>query len=588
MVRTRVRCAAAAAAVACCTQPAAAVTQYGTVVYSATPAGVAAAVAAAANGAHRVALVEPLANIGGMGAAGGLGLHDQQMANLTMVTGLARDWAERNARYYPGSDSELVHHPDMYVAEASFREMVADAKSVELLAGCRLESVRRDAARLRAIAAITVLCSEESEGGGGRRVELAASLFVDASYDAEVVVGAGGVDTAWGRESRNTYGEPLAGAQYTQYGIESFDALGGAVSGTRPDGTVLRYVERGAPPPEGTADDALMAFQHRACVTPDANNSVPFPAPPGYDPAHFALLQQQLDAAVATGLYPQGPPLDWFLDLGRYADAVFAAGRRKFVVCCGAAPVNSDQPGLNKLWAVADHSQRQAMVADHRYYLQGSLYYMANEPAVPNATRASVSAYGLCADEWPDNGHWPPQLYVRSSVRLVGDYVMTQNNLAAPRSKPDAVVCACWELDQHLTTRHALMYPPSGPAIHGAFNEGFFRHAIDPAVPPSDTKSGMRPFELWYDIPYRAMLPKREQASNLLVPVALSASSVAMSSARIETAYMGTGAAAGVAARQVMLAAEGGAALDVQDVNVTKVQEALRDEYRQRTHGPFW
>ena len=253
MVRTRVRCAAAAAAVACCTQPAAAVTQYGTVVYSATPAGVAAAVAAAANGAHRVALVEPLANIGGMGAAGGLGLHDQQMANLTMVTGLARDWAERNARYYPGSDSELVHHPDMYVAEASFREMVADAKSVELLTGCRLESVRRDAARLRAIAAITVLCSEESEGGGGRRVELAASLFVDASYDAEVVVGAGGVDTAWGRESRNTYGEPLAGAQYTQYGIESFDALGGAVSGTRPDGTVLHYVERGAPPPEGTA-----------------------------------------------------------------------------------------------------------------------------------------------------------------------------------------------------------------------------------------------------------------------------------------------------------------------------------------------
>lgn len=35
-----------------------------------------------------------------------------------------------------------------------------------------------------------------------------------------------------------------------------------------------------------------------------------------------------------------------------------------------------------------------------------------------------------------------PQLYVRISNRLVGDYVMTQNNIAAPRNKTDSI--AVW------------------------------------------------------------------------------------------------------------------------------------------------
>ena len=80
--------------------------------------------------ATSVALIEPLGMIGGMGAAGGLALHDQQMANLTMITGLARRWASYNSEYY--NTSVLVNHPDMYVAEASFQRMIQEAKSIEL------------------------------------------------------------------------------------------------------------------------------------------------------------------------------------------------------------------------------------------------------------------------------------------------------------------------------------------------------------------------------------------------------------------------------------------------------------------------
>ena len=82
-----------------------------------------------------------------------------------------------------------------------------------------------------------------------------------------------------------------------------------------------------------------------------------------------------------------------------------------------------------------------------------------------------------------------------------------------------------------------------------AVNEGFFRHGVDPTIPPK-SMAGLEPYNLWYDVPFEVMLPKRNQCTNLMIPVALSASSVAFSSMRIETMYMDLGTAVGVASRQ--------------------------------------
>jgi hypothetical protein len=94
-------------------------------------------------------------------------------------------------------------------------------------------------------------------------------------------------------------------------------------------------------------------------------------------------------------------------------------------------------------------------------------------------------------------------------------------------------------------------YVPT-PAV---FNEGY----LSVPVPP-------------YPVPYRALTPKREHATDLLVPVCVSASHVAFASVRMEPTFMLLGQAAGVAAA---LAARRGVA--VQDVDVAALQDALRD-----------
>ena len=545
---------------------------YDVVVYGATPAGISAAVAAAHAGRNHVALIEPLGMIGGMGAAGGLALHDQQMANLTMITGLAKRWATYNSEYY--NTSMLVNHPDMYVAEASFQRMIKEAKSIELFTSCRLTSATKMGPR---VSAVGVLCNKKEQ-----RI-FAGKMFIDASYDGEIMVNAGGIDFTHGRESTAVYSESLAGVQRVGEPLESFEGLN--VSATWENRTLLKYVSRGPVPKIGSGDDKLMAFQHRACITTDKSRSTPFPKPESYNADDFQLLLRQVYAVMGTKKYPEGPPLDYFTDLGNYSPAVAAAGRNKYILCCGTGPVDSDQPDINQGWALANHSLRQSIIKAHTYYLQGSLYFLGNDINVPEFTRKDVGRFGLCADEFVEFGNWPPQLYIRASVRLIGDVVMTQNNLIAPRSKTDSVSMACWELDQHTMSRYAVQVQKGdGTTSLQAQNEGFFRHSINPSVPPNSTAK-MNPHDLWYDVPFQVMVPKRGQASNLLVPVALSSSSVAFSSLRIETMYMDLGSAAGAAARQIV---EGGLLHDVQDIDIQEVQRVLKEEFNQRIHGPFW
>jgi hypothetical protein len=556
--------AAAAAAVAA----AAPALDFDVVVYGSSPAGVAAAVAAGTLGL-RVALYEPLKMIGGMGAAGNLALNDGGQS--AERTGLARAFALENGKAY-GLDTEVCH-PESFVAEASFYAMLKAANVSTVRLDCRLLSAQTAAvAAGSAVASISVLCEPQP---------VTAAVFIDASYDGEVMVAAGDVAYTSGREAIATYNESLAGARAPGWtgvsGPRHVDAL-------RPDGSLLKYVadlsELAAP---GEADDALMAFQHRMCVSGDADR-VPWPAPPGYNRDDFLLIQRVLDA--------NGGDPSFFTAMPPSALPGYPGPKKKYCLCCGISVGASDQPTLNKGWANATWDRKQEIIADHLYFELGTFHYLATDPAVPQAVRDKFSAYGLCADEFTAFGNVPPQLYIRISNRLVGDYVVTQNNIAAPRSKPDSIAVGDWSLDEHMTGKYAVPVPGQPGKFEVTLEGNFWPNLANNSN--------------WYDLPFAVMTPKRGTGVNLLVPVALSASAVAYSSTRIvsrqtrslrlprspnphltleraqENFFMSVGSAAGVAAQQLV----SGAVTAVQDVNVTLVQEILVATFKQRVHGP--
>jgi len=280
------------------------------VVYAANPAGIGAAIAAADNGTHKVALFEPLNMIGGMGAAGGVGLMNQG-CGLEGVTGLGRVWGLLNGAFYNGPiNPPLNVFPDMWVAERSFWIMLNATPGVVVFPGCQLTAVRKNSTCLTEA---DFLCSD-----GTTPITAAASIFIDASYDGEVMVAAGGIDYAHGREGRSEFNESLAGVSLLDETNESFDRQNLSISAVFPNGTLLPGISSSALPPAGTADDSLMAFAYFACVSDSPGNSIPYPRPNGYDPDKFALLQAQIDGVMQNGMYPNGPDLSYFSEYHQY------------------------------------------------------------------------------------------------------------------------------------------------------------------------------------------------------------------------------------------------------------------------------
>jgi hypothetical protein len=136
---------------------------------------------------------------------------------------------------------------------------------------------------------------------------------------------------------------------------------------------------------------------------------------------------------------------------------------------------------------------------------------------------------------------------------MVGAYFLTQADILTNVTKPDPIAAGSFPIDSHDCERIAL---PGG----GFINEG--------TIFPAHLKT--RKIGQPHHLPYRAITPKREQCTNLLVPVCLSASHVAFSSVRVEPTWIVLGQSAGIAAA---VAIEDGVA--VQDVKYDRLAPRL-------------
>ena len=504
----------------CATLSASAATHsFDVVVYGGTAGGVIAAVSAAREGL-RTALVEPTAHVGGM-VSGGLGFTDY--GKKEVIGGYAYEFYYRVGKHYGmsgfGNDVSWLHEP--HVAEDVFREMLTGA-GVTLFERARLmekDGVARQGGR------VTTIRTENGDA-------FVAQVFIDSSYEGDLMAQAG-ITWTYGRESGAQYGESLAGVR-DKTPLHQFLVN---VPASDAQGKLLREVRASVPGTPGSADKAVQSYNFRMCFSAAADR-VAFAKPAGYEASRYELLARLIDARTKAEGRP--PALGTLMKIDRLPNGTTDINNN------GA--FSTDYIGGSWDYPNASYAQRDEIWQAHKKYQAGLFYFLANDPRVPAAVRLEMNTWGLCAAEFSDTDHWPRQLYIREDRRMIGEYVMIQQDLQTDLTKPDPIGMGSYNSDSHNVER--------------IVSDGFARNEGDMQV-------SVKP----YQIPYRVMLPRRAEAENLLVPVAFSASHVAYSSVRMEPQYMILGQAAGVAAKMAI-----GGKIAVQAIDTAALAAKLRTQ----------
>jgi hypothetical protein len=483
------------------------------IVYGATPGGFCAAIAAAREGAS-VVLLEPTAHVGGVNT-GGLSFSDSNQTVRSTLLGLFEEWHQRVADDYAARGVKLpydvaVKDNSVWTYEPHVAARVTDAMlkeaGVRVLTKQILEGVEKDGAKIVGL-----------RTSGGMHT---AKVFIDATYEGDLMARAGVV---WhlGRESRDEYGESYAGRQYpkAKMAINGFDA----------NGLPLPFITSVRPGDDQAGEETVMVYSFRLCLTKNPANRVPFPEPKSYDPARFELVRRYFQK------YPNAPlPWDLYPLPGDKFDANNGIGKMFSMGLVGEA----------NGWCASDPAGRAKLWEKHKEYTLELYKFLTTDQAVPAKIRETMAELGLCRDEFPETGHWSPQLYVREGRRMDGRMILTQNDVLKDAQKDDPIAISSFPIDSHDCRRLALP--------DGVINEG----TIFPVRMPG------RRHGYAYHIPYRAITPAASECSNLLVPVALSATHVAYSSVRVEPTWMAIGQGAGVAAA---LAAKAGVTVQALD-----------------------
>jgi hypothetical protein len=363
-----------------------------------------------------------------------------------------------------------------------------------------------------------------------------AKVFADCTYEGELM-GLAGLAYTWGRESTAEYGESLAGVRGRQRPDHHFNVR---VSPFDPGGRLLWGVYGGPKGEMGTGDKKVQAYTFRMCLTNIAANLVPFSRPENYDPAHYQLLARLIHALEEAHGHP--PNMRELMIMSPLPSGKFDIN--------SLGGFSIDFIGGSWDYPTGNRSKRAEIYRQHRDYGAGFFYFLAHDPRVPKALQDEVNRFGLAKDEFTENGNWPYQLYIRESRRMIGEYVMTQHDIQESVTKPDSIGMGSYQSDSH----HVQRLATKDGAVE---NEGEMYVPVQP-----------------YQIPYRMILPKTGQASNLLVPVCFSASHVAYSTLRMEPQFMIIGEAAGVAAS---LAVKSGQT--VQQVDRLRLKQILQSRH---------
>ena len=508
------------------------------IIYGGTSAAISAAVEAKRSG-KSVIVVSPDIHLGGL-SSGGLGYTDT--GDKSVIGGLAREFYHRVWQHYNTTEAWNWQKKEEYgnkgqgtiamvgenrtmwifephVAEKVFEDLVAE----EQIRVDRDEWLdRKNGVEMKDgnIVSITTLSGKKYSG----------KMFLDTTYEGDLMAAAG-VSYHVGREGKEVYGEEWNGVQtgvlHHKHWFAS-DISPYVVPGD-PSSGLLPRVSGEDPGEKYSGDDKIQAYCFRMCMTNHPENRIPFPKPDDYDPLNYELLARVFE----TGRK------DWF--------EKFDAVPNHKTDTNNHGPLSSDNIGMNYDYPEGSYERRKEIIEEHVNYQKGLLWFVANDPRVPEDIQTEMQKWGLAKDEFTDNGNWPHQIYVREARRMIGEFVMTENELLKRSPTPKPVGMGSYAMDSHNVQRYVKP-------------DGFVQNEGDIGV---STKGP-------YSISYETLVPKKEECKNLLVPVCLSSSHIAFGSIRMEPVFMILGQSAATAA---VLAIDENAV--VQEVDYDKLRGVL-------------
>lgn len=498
--------------------------EYDVVIVGGTPAGITAAIAAAREGKNCV-ILERTQHVGGL-PVNGLGATD--IATRRATTGLFQQFVALNKAYYIekyGATSPQVrdcsdgYHFEPHVAALTFDRMFAQAAPGKI----GIKTMRQFDSDPRNVdmQGDRVTAIRVTDRTTGVEEQYTGKMFIDATYEGDLGAAAG-VPYKLGREGADEYGEPCAGRLY-------------------------RWWKHG-PDEAGTTyqgDNAIQAYNYRLCLTNDPKNRLSISKPEKYDREEYvSLIDDVLDGRntdvrfrtadqaamdenrrkVLAGGRTSAPGDVWGMakltSMTRLPNAKTDANNQHLAL------ISTDLPEENWPWPTSGWEWRDRFAQRLRDYTLGLLWFAQNDEALPQHFREACREWGLAADEYPDNGGFPRQVYVREGRRLEGEYFFTAHDaLPGGDSKRPPLHDSSVTASHYALDSHAVRKRETG-RVH---LDGFFSH-------PSAV----------YTVPYGVMVPK--VVDNLLFPVAASGSHVGFSTLRMEPCWMALGEAAGTAA----------------------------------------
>jgi hypothetical protein len=490
------------------------------IVYGGTSAAVTTAVQAMRMG-RTVLMVSPDLHLGGMSSSG-LGFTDT--GNKEVIGGLAREFYQLIYDHYQKPESWKWQKQSEYGNRGQGNPAIDGEKRTQWIFEPHVAEEAFET--LISQHNITVLRDEWLDREGGVTMKnsrivsfktlsgklFKGKIFIDATYEGDLMASAG-VSYHVGREANSVYGETWNGVQKGVYhhghwfkdNVDPYWVPGDPSSG------LLPRISSENPGENGTGDKKVQAYCYRLCLTQHPDNKVPITKPEGYDSTWYELLVRVAETRWNEFFAKYDPIPNLKTDVNNHG------------------PFSYDNIGMNWDYPEASYERRKEIIAEHQLYQKGLLYFMATDLRLPEWIRETMNSWGYSRDEFADNGHWPYNIYVREARRMIGDYVMTENDVLIKRPVPRPIGMGSYTMDSHNVQRYVTP-------------EGYVQNEGDIGV------RAPKP----YQIDLGAIMPKRDECSNLLVPVAVSSSHIAFGSIRMEPVFMILGQSAGTVAAMAL------------------------------------